>query len=73
MRQLLRGTKRSGCRPCVSAPKGTVSAELSHSQSGGEIVASGPSIYLVIVGHAGSEAEKAAGSIREYEIAWKPG
>ena len=29
--------------------------------------------YLVIVGHAGSEAEKAAGSIREYESAWKPG
>ena len=38
-----------------------------------EIVASEPNRYLMIAGHMRSEGEELVGSLREFEIAEKPG
>jgi hypothetical protein len=38
-----------------------------------EMVANEPNRYLMIAGHLRSEGEEVVGSLREYEIAEKPG
>jgi hypothetical protein len=38
-----------------------------------EVVAAAPNHYVMIAGHQRSEGEEIVGSIREYEIARKPG
>ena len=45
--------------------------ELTPSQW--EVVAAAPNHYVMIAGHQRSEREEIVGSIREYEIARKPG
>jgi hypothetical protein len=45
--------------------------ELTPSQW--QVVAAAPNHYVMIAGHPRSEAEQVVGSIREYEIARKPG
>jgi len=45
--------------------------ELTPSQW--EVVSAAPNHYVMIAGHPRSDAEKVIGSIREYEIARKPG
>jgi hypothetical protein len=38
-----------------------------------EVVSAAPNHYVMIAGHPRNEADKVVGSIREYEIARKPG
>ena len=73
MPRLALGTKRNPCRSCVSAPTWTVSVGSNSRPVNGRVVAAAPNHYVMIAGHQRSEGEEVVGSIREYEIARKPG